>query len=68
MAAGITGRALLGRPWVVQALPLTEEAEPLTWRVVGWRRSKRLIDEVVASLGALLHPSPADTFERIKAA
>jgi len=36
--------------------------------VVGWRRSKRLIDEVVASLGALLHPSPADTFERIKAA
>jgi hypothetical protein len=65
VAAGILGRTLLGRPWIVHAAPLAGEAEGLTWRVVGWRRSNRLIDEVAASLGAGLDPSPAEAPEPI---
>jgi hypothetical protein len=47
VATGIVGRTLLGRPWIVQATPLTAEAEELSWRVVGAtldppdRRSRR---------------------------
>ncbi len=63
VAAGIAGRTLLGRPWIVRASPLTDEAEELSWRVVGWRRSNRLIDEVAASLGSGLDPSPAEASE-----
>jgi hypothetical protein len=65
VATGILGRTLLGRPWIVHATPLAGEAERLTWRVVGWRRSNRLIDEVAASLGAGLDPSPAEASELI---
>lgn len=60
VAAGVVGRTLLGRPWIVQATPLATEAEDLSWRVVGWRRSACVIDEVTASLGAGLEPSPAE--------
>jgi hypothetical protein len=68
VATGIVGRTLLGRPWIVQATPLTAEAEKLSWRVVGWRRSTRLIDEVAASLGAGLNPSPAEASDLISTA
>jgi hypothetical protein len=68
LATGILGRTLLGRPWIVQATPLATEAEELAWRVVGWRRSARLIDEVAASLGAGLNPSPAEASELISTA
>jgi hypothetical protein len=60
VAAGVAGRTLLGRPWIVQATPLATDAEELSWRVAGWRRSARVIDEVTASLGAGLDPSPAE--------
>ena len=67
VAASIAGRTLLGRPWIVQATPLATEAEAeeLGWRVVGWRRSNRLIEEVVTSLCAGLDPSPAEASELI---
>jgi hypothetical protein len=68
VATGIAGRTLLGRSWIVQATPLSTEAEELSWRVVGWRRSTRLIDEVVASLGAGLNPSPAEASELLPTA
>jgi hypothetical protein len=60
VAAGILGRGLLGRPWIVQATHVSGQAAPLTWRVSGWRRSARLIDEVSAALSAGLDPSPAE--------
>lgn len=63
VAAGIVGRTLLGRPWIVRATPRDPEAEELNWRVVGWRRSSRLIEEVAASLSAGLDPSPAEALE-----
>jgi len=65
IAIGITGRTLLGRPWIVKAVPLASQAQDreLSWSVVGWRRSNRLIDEVLASLSAGLDPSPAEGSE-----
>jgi hypothetical protein len=63
VAAGIVGRTLLGRPWIVQAIPEDDSAYALTWRVVGWRRSSRLIAEVTASLESGLDPGPAEATE-----
>lgn len=62
VGAGIVGRTLLGRPWIVQATPLAEvhQDQALSWRVIGWRRSNRLVEEVVASLSAGLDPAPAE--------
>ncbi len=60
VAAGITGRTLLGRPWVVQAVRGDDSSDALTWRVVGWRRSARVINEVAASLQAGLDPAPTE--------
>jgi hypothetical protein len=63
VATGIAGRTLLGRPWVVQAIPEDDSAHALTWRVVGWRRSFRLLAEVTASLESGLDPGPAEATE-----
>jgi hypothetical protein len=65
IAAGILGRALLGRPWVVQAVPVDGEAQVVTWRVSGWRRSARVIEEIVAALNAGRDPMPSETIERM---
>jgi hypothetical protein len=65
VAAGIVGRGLLGRPWVVQATPVGASAGALAWRVVGWRRSTRLIDEVAVSLASGLDPVPAEPCQLI---
>lgn len=67
IAAGSVGRTLLGRPWIVQAVPMADGAEVLAWKVVGWRRSARLIDEVEGSLRSGLRPSPAEGRESGKA-
>src|SRR5437588_8031843 len=64
IAAGILGRGLLGRPWVVQASPADGAGQARAWRVVGWCRSGRLIDEVAASLADGLEPAPAEAAER----
>jgi len=65
VAAGIAGRGLLGRPWIVQARRLSETSPAFSWRVSGWRRSARLIDEVTAALSAGLDPSPSQAQESI---
>jgi hypothetical protein len=65
VAAGILARSLLGRPWVVQAIPIGRASDSLAWRVRGWRRSGRLIDEVAASLANGLAPAPAEEAELI---
>ncbi len=63
VAAGVAGRTLLGRPWIVQAKPLASDARVLSWRVVGWRRSSRLIEEISTALGAGLEPPPAEALD-----
>ncbi len=57
IAASILGRSLLGRPWVIRAAPVDGDAgETISWKVVGWRRSSRLIDEVATALAAGMAP------------
>lgn len=68
VAAGIVGRTLLGRPWVVQATPSDDRVHVLTWRVVGWRRSAHLIAEVATSLETGLDPAPAQATELLPTA
>jgi hypothetical protein len=58
VAGGVIGRGLLGRPWIVEARRAGTSAQVLTWRVRGWRRSARLIDEVAAALSAGLDAPP----------
>jgi hypothetical protein len=65
VAAGILGRGLLGRPWIVHATRAGELSPTFTWTVSGWRRSARLIDEVVAALSAGLDPSPSEAHQSI---
>jgi hypothetical protein len=65
VAAGLVGRTLLGRPWVVRAVPVDGDAQVLTWRVCGWRRSARVIEEVSAALDGGRDPVPSETVERI---
>jgi hypothetical protein len=68
VAISIVGRTLLGRPWVVQATPANNDAGALTWRVVGWQRSGRLINEVAVSLEAGLDPTPAEATDLLPTA
>jgi hypothetical protein len=63
LAVGVVGRTLFGRPLVVQAVPTGSNPSTLTWRVVGWRHSARLIQEVTTSLEAGLDPAPAEATE-----
>ncbi len=67
IALGILGRGLLGRPWVVRATPDGGRGGALAWRVVGWRRSARVIDEVAASLTNGQLPAPAEALESLPA-
>jgi len=65
IALGILGRGLLGRPWVVRATPTSGQDRALAWRVVGFRRSARVIDDVASSLSNGLPPVPAEAAEAL---
>jgi hypothetical protein len=58
LAAGVAARVVLRQPWLIQARssdPLTA-GRRLEWRVVGWRKSHKLIQEVVSDLAAGREP------------
>lgn len=63
LAAGILGRALLGRPWEVRATPAA--GAPLAWKVRGIRRSARVSDEVAAALARGHAPAPVEEAEPV---
>jgi hypothetical protein len=65
IAAAILGRGLLGRPWLVRAKPVDGAGEAIAWRVVGWRRSQRVIEEVAAALSGGGTPRPLEPAERV---
>lgn len=61
LAAGAVSRVFLRQPWVIEATssdPLTS-GRALEWRVVGWRKSRKLIDQVVADLAVGREPPPS---------
>jgi hypothetical protein len=47
-AAGVIAKVVLRRPWEVEAVG---PADRLTWRVVGWGRSRRAVAAVTQRLG-----------------
>jgi hypothetical protein len=61
LAATLLGRVVAKRPWVIEARSLDPWAADrvLEWRVTGWRRSQRLIDEIVSDLATGREPNPA---------
>ncbi len=65
IAAAILGRALLGRPWLVRARRLDDAAGAAAWRVVGWRRSERVIEEVASAISAGATPRPLEPAEPV---
>lgn len=65
IAAAILGRALLGRPWLVRARPLDGGASGMDWRVVGLRRSRRVIEELTAALAGGTTLQPLEPAERV---
>jgi hypothetical protein len=67
IAVGVLSRTLLRRAWVVQATPSGEARPALAWKVIGWRRSGRVIGEVAAQLSSGLEPVPAEHAEPIDA-
>ncbi len=64
IALGILARAVLGRPWLVKATPTDGSPGELTWKVSGWGRSHRLIQEVTGALAAGLDPAPAEAAQQ----
>jgi hypothetical protein len=67
VAAGIVARSMFGRPWIVLAASSADPDGALAWEVKGWRRSGRLIDQVVAELAGGHTPSPIEDPERSSA-
>lgn len=65
LAAGIVARSMFGRPWVILAIPNANPAAALAWKVRGWRRSARLIEEISTELTAGLTPSPVEAPEQV---
>jgi hypothetical protein len=65
IALGILGRGLLRRPWVVRATPTSGQDRALAWKVVGFRHTARVIEEVAASLSNGLPPTPAEAAEAL---
>ena len=58
LAAGVVSRVVLRQPWVIEATssdPLTS-GRHLEWRVIGWRNSNALIDQVASDLAAGREP------------
>jgi hypothetical protein len=52
IGVGVLGRILFRRPWVIEAHARRGVKPSRAWRVVGWRESARVIEEVGAELAA----------------
>lgn len=68
VAATVVYRALSGRPWIVEL----EEADGFrvqAWRVLGWRQSRRVIDELANAVrhGSTPVPTGAEEVEIVNA-
>ena len=56
LAAGVIGRTVLRQPWVIEARS-SDTPRALEWRVQGWRKSGKLIDQVASDVSAGRDPS-----------
>lgn len=58
IAVGILAHLFSGRPWLVVARAEEPGARPMAWSVCGWRRSRRVIDDIADALRAGRDPEP----------
>lgn len=60
LSAGVVGRVVLRQPWVIDATATTpfRSERRLEWQVRGWRKSRTVINAVVADLSAGREPDP----------
>lgn len=58
---GACARVVLRRPWAVDAVP--DVGDALRWRIIGWRRSGRLRDEIAEAFERGL-PLPGGDLDR----
>jgi hypothetical protein len=66
-AAGVISRFLLGRPWLVTAIPGPGDESPRAWEVKDWRRSGRVVAEVAGALASGDEPSPTEPVTEVLA-
>jgi hypothetical protein len=56
LGSGLLGRVLLGRPWIVEAVPEGDPEGRVVYAVQGWRRSSRALRELRASVASTGQP------------
>lgn len=50
LASGVFGRVFLRRPWTIEAVRRDASGDSVTFAVVGWRRSRRAIDDLKTAI------------------
>src|SRR3954469_24867837 len=50
LASGVFGRVFLRRPWTIEAVRRDARGDSVTFAVVGWRRSRRAIDDLKTAI------------------
>jgi len=58
VAAGIIGRVLLRRPWLIRARSIGPPRQEMAWKVSGWRHSADAIDEIASAFTSGIEPDP----------
>jgi hypothetical protein len=58
VAAGVIGRVLRRRPWLVRAESAGGPHVEMAWKVSGWRHSSQAIDAIASALAAGIEPTP----------
>lgn len=59
LAAGVMGRVVFRRPWVIEARSTDPmiSGRVLEWRVSGWRKSRELLEQIASDLAAGREPT-----------
>ena len=52
LSVTLGAKILFRRPWIVDAIAPGEASAPMRWKVVGWRRSHEVMNEIRAALEA----------------
>lgn len=55
--SGLLGRVFLRRPWTIEAVAVEEPARRVAFAVVGWRRSRRALATLAATVATSGPPS-----------
>lgn len=57
LGSGLIGRVLLGRPWIVEAVKVSDPEERAAYAIKGWRRSTEVLRELRTTIATAGPPS-----------